>query len=218
MGECPHPLVTRRIGMYTDFFQLREEPFQVTPNPKYLFLSTVHREALQKLADGVRRRKGFIEMVGAAGTGKTLLCKELIQMLSPEMDIAYLFYPVLNEQSLYYAILKQWGIPVSEETPVPGLLEKISEFLKKRFQVGKNALIILDEAQNLSVSLLENLRLLSNLETESEKLLQILLTGQPEFHELLKSGKIPQLDQRIRVRIFLKPLDRETLPLYSITG
>ena len=200
--------------MYTDFFYLNEEPFQVTPNPKYLFLSNVHREALQKLADGIRRRKGFIEMVGVAGTGKTLLCKELVQMLSSEMDVAYLFYPVLNEQALYHAILKQWGANVSEEVSVSLLLDRIYTFLKERFKRGRNALIILDEAQNLSISLLENLRLLSNLETESEKLLQILLTGQPEFHQLLKSGKIPQLDQRIRVRIFLEPLDRETLPLY----
>ncbi len=200
--------------MYTDFFQLREEPFQVTPNPRYLFLSNVHRGAVQKLADGVRRRKGFIEMVGIAGTGKTLLCKELIQMLSPEMDIAYLFYPVPDEQALYAAILKQWGIPAPEDGAVSLLLDRIYTFLKGRFEKGRNALIILDEAQNLSISLLENLRLLSNLETESEKLLQILLTGQPEFHQLLKSGKIPQLDQRIRVRIFLEPLDRETLPLY----
>ncbi len=200
--------------MYTDFFQLREEPFQVTPNPKYLFLSSVHRMAVQKLADGVRRRKGFLEMVGEAGTGKTLLCKELIQMLSPEMDIAYLFFPVLNEQTLYHTILKQWGQEVPEETDVSRLIEEIHIFLKGRFERGRNALIILDEAQNLSISLLENLRLLSNLETESEKLLQILLTGQPEFHALLKGGRIPQLDQRIRVRVFLDPLDRETLPLY----
>jgi len=200
--------------MYTDFFQLREEPFQVTPNPKYLFLSTVHRTAVQKLADGVRRRKGFLEMVGEAGTGKTLLCKELIQMLSPEMDIAYLFFPVLNEQTLYHAILKQWGREVPEETDISRMIEEIHAFLKGRFEQGRNALIILDEAQNRSISLLENLRPLSNLETESEKLLQILLTGQPEFHALLKSGRIPQLDQRIRVRVFLDPLDKETLPLY----
>ena len=200
--------------MYTNFFQLKEEPFQVTPNPKFLFLSNVHKEAIQKLVDGIRRRKGFIELVGMAGTGKTLLCKELIQILSAEMDIAYIFYPVLDERALYFTILKQWGVPVSEETSVPALLEKISVFLRERFERGRNALIIIDEAQNLSVPLLENLRLLSNLETESEKLLQILLSGQPEFHELLKSGKIPQLDQRIRVRIFLEPLDRQTLPLY----
>ena len=200
--------------MYTDFFHFREEPFQVTPNPKFLFLSNIHKEAIQKLVDGIRRRKGFVELVGMAGTGKTLLCKELVQMLSPEMDIAYLYYPVLSEQALYYAILKQWGVTVSEESSIPALLEKISSFLRERFEKGRNALIIIDEAQNLSIPLLENLRLLSNLETESEKLLQILLSGQPEFHELLKSGKIPQLDQRIRVRIFLKPLDRETLPLY----
>jgi len=200
--------------MYTDFFHLNEEPFQVTPNPKYLFLSNVHREALQKLTDGVRRRKGFIEMVGIAGTGKTILCKELVQMLSPEIDIAYLFYPVLNEQVLYLSILRQWGVHIPEDAPVSLLLDRIYDFLKERFEEGCNALIILDEAQNLSIPLLENLRLLSNLETESEKLLQILLTGQPEFHNLLKSGKIPQLDQRIRVRVFLKPLERETLPLY----
>jgi general secretion pathway protein A len=200
--------------MYTDFFHLREEPFQVTPNPKFLFLSNIHKEAIQKLVDGIRRRKGFIELVGMAGTGKTLLCKELVQMLSPEMDIAYLYYPVLSEQALYYAILKQWGVEVSEASTIPALLEKISSFLRERFEKGRNALIIIDEAQNLSIPLLENLRLLSNLETESEKLLQILLSGQPEFHELLKSGKIPQLDQRIRVRVFLKPLDKETLPLY----
>jgi len=200
--------------MYTDFFHFREEPFQVTPNPRFLFLSNVHKEAIQKLIDGIRRRKGFIELVGMAGTGKTLLCKELIQILSAEMDIAYIFYPVLDERALYFTILKQWSIPVSEETSVPALLEKISGFLRERFEKGRNALIIIDEAQNLPVPLLENLRLLSNLETESEKLLQILLSGQPEFHELLKSGKIPQLDQRVRVRIFLEPLDRQTLPLY----
>ncbi len=200
--------------MYTDFFQLSEEPFQVTPNPRYLFLSHVHREAIERLTSGVRRRKGFIEMIGMAGTGKTLLCKELVQMLSPEMDIAYLFYPVTNEQALYEAILKQWGVQIHEGASVSWLLEHIHSFLKKRFESGRNALIILDEAQNLSLSLLENLRLLSNLETESEKLLQILLTGQPEFHVLLKSGKIPQLDQRIRVRVFLEPLDADTVPLY----
>ncbi len=200
--------------MYTDYFNLREEPFQVTPNPRFLFLSNIHNEAIQRLVDGIRRRKGFIELVGMAGTGKTLLCKELVQMLASEMDIAYIFYPVLSEQALYFSILKQWGVVLDENTPVPALLERISAFLRGRFARGRNALIILDEAQNLSLPLLENLRLLSNLETDSEKLLQILLSGQPEFHALLKSGKIPQLDQRIRVRVFLKALDRQTLPLY----
>ncbi|MBW1660132.1 MAG: AAA family ATPase [Deltaproteobacteria bacterium] len=132
--------------MYTDFFHFREEPFQVTPNPRFLFLSNVHKEAIQKLVDGIRRRKGFIELVGMAGTGKTLLCKELIQILSAEMDIAYIFYPVLDERALYFTILKQWGIPVSEETSVPALLEKISGFLRERFEKGRNALIIIDEA------------------------------------------------------------------------
>ena len=200
--------------MYTDFFHLKEEPFQVTPDPRYLFLSNIHKKALNQLIDGIRRRKGFIEMVGGVGTGKTLLCRELVQTLSPEMDIAYLFYPIINEEALYYAILHKWGISVPENMPSPLLVERIQEALEERFVAGRNALIILDEAQNLSIELLENLRLLSNLETTSEKLLQILFSGQPEFHVLLKSGKIPQLDQRIRVRVFLEPLDRAMLPLY----
>ena len=200
--------------MYTDFFHLREEPFQVTPDPRYLFLSNVHKKALDQLADGIRRRKGFVEMVGGVGTGKTLLCRELVQTLSPEMDIAYLFYPIINEEALYYAILRKWGISVPENMPSPLLVARIQEVLEERFAAGRNALIILDEAQNLPIDLLENLRLLSNLETTSEKLLQILFAGQPEFHTLLKSGKIPQLDQRIRVRVFLEPLDRAMLPLY----
>jgi len=200
--------------MYTDFFHLREEPFQVTPDPRYLFLSNVHKKALGQLVDGIRRRKGFIEMVGGVGTGKTLLCRELVQTLSPEMDIAYLFYPILNAEALYYAILHKWGISVPENMPSSRLVERIQEVLEERFAAGRNALIILDEAQNLSIDLLENLRLLSNLETTSEKLLQIVFAGQPEFHVLLKSGKIPQLDQRIRLRIFLEPLDRAMLPLY----
>ena len=184
--------------MYTRHYGLREKPFSLTPDPRYLYLSESHREALAHVLYGVEQGEGFIAVTGEVGTGKTTLCRTLLERLGPEVEVAYLFNPRLDGLELLQAIHRELGLP-SDGTRAQ-LLDRLNRFLLDASRGGRRVLIVVDEAQNLPVDTLEELRLLSNLETSTEKLLQILLFGQPELDAMLDSRELRQLRQRIGVR------------------
>ncbi len=194
--------------MYTEFFGLRENPFSLTPDPRFLFLSPTHEEALEHLLYGIRERKGFVAVTGGIGTGKTTLCRTLLGHLDENTRSALIFNPFLSDRELLETVRQEFGIPAAEPPPGPKKdhLDALNLFLLQVFRGGGNAVLIIDEAQHLSPETLEQVRMLSNLETEQEKLLQIVLVGQPELQALLSAPALKQLDERITVRCELKPL------------
>lgn len=197
-------------GMYNSFFGFRERPFQLVPNPAYLFLSRSHEEAMAHLIYAISQGDGFAEITGEVGTGKTTLCRALLENLDKFTEAAYIFNPKLDALQLLKAINDELGIP-SEADTTKALIDTLNAFLIKRKAEGKRVLLIIDEAQNLSKDVLEQLRLLSNLETTTSKLLQIILVGQPELAEMLDSYELRQLGQRIALSCHLSPLTyRET--------
>ena len=196
--------------MYEAFYGLREKPFALSPDPRYLFLAESHREALAHLLYGIEQGEGFIAITGEVGTGKTTLCRTLLRRLGGETEVAFIFNPELSAFELLQSICHELGIPV-EGRSRRELMTQLNEFLLARRREGRRVLLIVDEAQNLSPEALEEIRLLSNLETETSKLIQILLLGQPELDEKLESPELRQLKQRITVRWKLRPLSaRET--------
>ena len=201
--------------MYESFFNFRERPFNLTPDPKYLFLSGRHREAMAHLLYGIRQRSGFILLTGEVGTGKTTLCRALLHSLDEDIEVALIFNPNLSAEELLQTINREFGLPgVSESRKA--LVDELNAHLLARRGAGKNLVLLVDEAQNLSPPVLEELRLLSNLETETEKLLQIVLIGQPELNDLLKRPELRQLDQRMSVRYHLEPLDQNETGEYVL--
>jgi len=196
--------------MYEEFYNFRERPFNLTPDPKFLFLSERHREALAHLLYGIRQRCGFILLTGEVGTGKTTLCRSLLRSLDDDTEIALILNPNVSAVELLQAVNREFGLPGTGESR-KALVDELNAHLLARREGGKNLVLLVDEAQNLPPSVLEELRLLSNLETEKEKLLQIVLIGQPELKDLLRRPELRQLDQRMSVRYHLSPLDlRET--------
>lgn len=191
--------------MYTAFYGLRERPFRLSPNPRYLYLSDSHREALAHLLYGVEQGEGFIAITGEVGTGKTTVCRALIERLGSATDVAFLFNPSRSAMELLQSIGEELGLEVDGLTRRE-LHAQLNQFLLERKAAGRRVLLIIDEAQNLTHSTLEQVRLLSNLETSSEKLIQILLLGQPELDAKLDSHQLRQLRQRISVRWMLEPL------------
>jgi len=195
--------------MYTSYFGFKENPFNLTPDPRYLFLSPHHREALDHLLYGIQERKGFIAITGGIGTGKTTLCRALLGQLDESIKSALIFNSFITEKELLEIINQEFGIHLD---PAVGTkkeyIDKLNQFLLETFSVGGNAVLLIDEAQNLSHTVLEQLRMLSNLETEKEKLIQIVLVGQSELKELLTSSSLRQLNERIMVRYELRPLAR----------
>jgi general secretion pathway protein A len=191
--------------MYETFYNLKEEPFGMAPNPRFLFLSKKHDEALTSISYGVDRRKGFILITGEIGTGKTTICRALLNRLR-DVDYALILNPSMIETELLAAIVEDFGINAREG--IKDNIDSLNRFLLERRAKGKNAVLVIDESQSLSKEALEMIRLLSNLETETEKLLQIVLMGQPELREKLESRELRQLNQRIAVRYHLEPLDR----------
>ncbi len=191
--------------MYTAFYGLREKPFSLTPDPRFLFLSASHREALAHVLYGIEQGEGFIALTGEVGTGKTTLCRTLLQKLSDETEVAFVFNPTLTGVELLRVISSEFGLPV-EGCARADLDNQLNQFLLDTNRAGRRALLIVDEAQNLAPATLEEIRLLSNLETSTSKLLQILLFGQPELDEMLDSRELRQLRQRITVRWALEPL------------
>lgn len=199
--------------MYLDFYGLTEPPFDITPNPRFLFYSAKHREAYNHLLYGIRERKGFVQLTGEVGAGKTTLCRAMLEQLDERFATALILNPVMSPDELMKAIGLEFGLPVNGLDRLD-TLAVINQFLLQQVEVGRDAVLIIDEAQDLTDELLEQVRLLSNLETDDRKLLQIVLMGQPELRDRLNNPRLRQLRQRITVRYHLLPLSRHEIRQY----
>lgn len=201
--------------MYQDYFGFSEMPFHVTPNPRLLYLSPTHEEALQHLRYGIEDKKGFIVLTGEVGCGKTTLCRKLLEELEARqgVDTALLLNPRVSETQLLRAIMKELGEEAKARSS-SDLLDKMNDILLERIHAGREIVVIIDEAQNLSFEVLEMLRMLSNLETYDQKLLQIILIGQPELNAKLKEERLRQLRQRVLVHYDIKPLNTDQVRRY----
>ena len=191
--------------MYNKFFGFKEQPFKLVPNPEYLFLSKSHEEILAHLTYAISQGDGFVEITGEVGTGKTTLCRVFLENLDKSIEAAYIFNPKLDARQLLKAINDEFGIDSSPDN-TKDLIDILNSFLIAKKAAGHKVLVLIDEAQNLSLEVLEQLRLLSNLETTQKKLLQIILVGQPELGEMLASHQMRQLGQRITINCRLTPL------------
>ncbi len=191
--------------MYTQFYGLREKPFGLGPDPRYLFLADSHREALAHLLYGIEQGEGFIAITGEVGTGKTTVCRALLQRIEPGTEVAFIFNPQLSATELLQEIASELGLGVETDSRRE-IHEALNHFLLAKKSEGRRVLLLIDEAQNLAPETLEQVRLLSNLETETSKLIQIILIGQPELDAMLESQSLRQLRQRITVRWRLTPL------------
>lgn len=195
--------------MYKRFFGLRENPFNANPDPRYLFLTPSTQEALAGLTYGIQSRKGFILLTGEVGTGKTTLLNKLLDWLRQQQVVtAFIFNTQLSVSQLFDFMMADFGIPC-ESRMKSHMLMRLNRWLLDRYRAGETAVLIVDEAQNLSPQVLEEIRLLTNLETSTEKLLQIVLCGQPELEEKLKQPHLRQVRQRITVRCKTSPLSLE---------
>jgi general secretion pathway protein A len=198
--------------MYTSFFGLKENPFNLTPDPRYLFLSTHHKEALDHLLYGIKERKGFITVIGGVGTGKTTLCRALLSHLDASTKSALIFNAFISDMELLKTINEEFGIEMDPWADTKkAYIDALNDFLLETFRQGGNAVLLIDEAQNLSHAVLEQIRMLSNLETEKEKLIQIVLVGQSELKDILAAPSLRQFNERIMVRYDLKPLDERDI-------
>ncbi len=201
--------------MYARYFGLKQAPFSIAPDPRYLFMSERHREALAHLLYGVRGGGGFVLLTGEVGTGKTTVCRCFLEQIPKRCNVAYIFNPKLTVEELLRTICAEFRIPYRHTAPgaptVKDYVDALNEFLLRTHAVGQNNVLVIDEAQNLSADVLEQLRLLTNLETNERKLLQIVLIGQPELRTLLARPELRQLAQRVIARYHLGALsDRET--------
>jgi len=195
--------------MYQKFFGLRESPFNVNPDPRYLFLTPQIQEALAGLTYGIQNKKGFILLTGEVGTGKTTLLNCLLESLHKQrVSTAFIFNSQLNVSQLFDFIISDFGI-TCETRSKSGVLLRLNQWLLERYRAGETAVLIIDEAQNLTPPVLEEIRLLTNLETATEKLLQIVLTGQPELEDKLRLPQLRQLRQRITLRFRTSSLSLE---------
>ncbi len=199
--------------MYCEYYEFDSAPFNITPDPRFLFFSEQHQDALNHMLFGIRERKGFVQLTGEVGCGKTTLCRALLEQLGREYVTALIFNPMLSEGQLLRAILADFGVESMPEDSY-GNYERLNEFLLKIANQGQDAVLVIDEAQNLPPNMLEQLRLLSNLETDNRKLIQVILMGQPELQQILDTHELRQLRQRITVRYHLEPLNRYDVERY----
>ncbi len=200
--------------MYQEYYGFNEKPFAITPNPRFLFLSKIHKEVFAHLLYGIDQRSGFIELIGEVGAGKTTVLRTLMTQLADDAyRLALIFNPSLSATDLLRSILREFGQFMDGASPAE-LLERLNEFLLQENAAGRTVVLVIDEAQNLQPSVLEQIRLLSNLETETTKLIQIVLVGQPELGHLLERPDLRQLSQRITVRFHLQPMDFDDTVAY----
>jgi len=201
--------------MYEEFYGLSAPPFSITPDPRYLFFSRRHREAFEHMLFGITQRKGFIQITGEVGTGKTTLCRAVLDELHDHADTALVLNPVMSGLQLLRTLLRELGLS-DRGNDRTRLVQRLNEHLLERANAGRDVVAFIDEAQDLSSDLLEELRLLSNLETDDRKLLQMVLIGQPELRAKLDRPELRQLRQRILVRYHLGPLDRDETEAYIV--
>lgn len=199
--------------MYCNFYGLKERPFNITSDPAFFFLSNKHKEALSHLLYGVSQRKGIIVLTGEVGTGKTTLCRFFLGRLGKDVKTAFILNPHFSETQLLEAIINDFGIKTKTNSGL-SLISELNKFLLKESEAGFNIVLIIDESQNLKPAQLEQVRLLSNLETEKDKLLQVILVGQPELNDKLSLHDLRQLRQRIMVRYHIAPLEPEEIKIY----
>ena len=201
--------------MYSDFFGLNEKPFSIAPDPRYLFMSERHTEGLAHLIYGDKEGGGFIQLTGEVGTGKTTLVRSLLQQLPDTADVALILNPQLSRVEFLSAICEELGVTLPEQSDsIKALTTALNAFSLSNHGRGRRTILIVDEAQNLRVDVLEQVRLLTNLETSKEKILQVVLLGQPELRELLQRRTLRQLAQRITARYHLSPLGPKDTHLY----
>jgi general secretion pathway protein A len=204
--------------MYAEHFGLKREPFSIAPDPRYLFMSEHHREALAHLLYGVRGGGGFVLLTGEIGAGKTTVCRCFLEQVPKQCNVAYIFNPKLTAIELLKSVCDEFHIGVGRAgtagATVKDFLDPLNAFLLGAHAAGQNNVLIIDEAQNLSADVLEQLRLLTNLETNERKLLQIILIGQPELREMLARPELEQLAQRVTARFHLEPLNENETAHY----
>lgn len=202
--------------MYAAYYSLEENPFKLAPEPRYLFLSDHHRNALNCLVYGIKEKKGFVLITGGIGTGKTTICRYLLRSLDESIETALVFNTAISDLDLLETIMTEYGIDRIDEQKKTKkhYIDVLNEYLLAKYEAGKNVVLIIDEAQNLSHSVLEQIRMISNLETESEKLIQIVLIGQPELNNKLVMPVLRQLNERIAVRYDIQPLSPQDVRIY----
>ncbi|MSR77745.1 MAG: AAA family ATPase [Candidatus Omnitrophica bacterium] len=199
--------------MYESYFGLKEAPFNMTPDPRFLYYSKHHKEALSAMLYGVENRRGFLQLTGEIGAGKTTLCRTLLRKLGDSVHSSLIFNPRLSEFELLQSIVEDFGIKV-EGSKKKHYFDALNRFLLTETEKGYNAVLIIDEAQLLTPRAVEQIRLLTNLETATQKLLQIILVGQPELKDLLKRPDLKQARQRITIRYHLPELAKEDIGNY----
>ncbi|MEW6427870.1 MAG: AAA family ATPase [Thermodesulfobacteriota bacterium] len=199
--------------MYNEYFGFKESPFSIAPDPRFLFMSERHQEALAHLLYGLKNVGGFVLVTGEVGTGKTTVSRCLLEKIPDDTDVAFIIHPRQNPVELLASICDEFGIRYPAET-VKVLVDRINEFLLANHGRGRHSLLVIDEAQTLDDAVLEQIRLLTNLETDRQKLLQIIMLGQPELQERLARPELRQLSQRITARYHLTPLDGEEIAAY----
>ena len=201
--------------MYTKHFDLTEEPFSIAANPRFLYMSARHREALALLLYGIRSDSGFVMLTGEVGTGKTTVCRSLMGQLPAQSNVAFILNPKVTVNELLSSICDEFGIDYAQTgSSVKTYVDAINHYLLEQHAVGRNTVVIIDEAQNLSFDVLEQLRLLTNLETNERKLLRIILLDQPELETMLSRPEFKQVEQRITARYTLHRLDRHEVQAY----